>query len=87
MDKVHYKEPVEKYFEGDIAGTETEELSDRIKNDRQLQNWWKQEFAKSDAATDPILRDKLFTWIKEGILKHTSPRMKDMGILPMIPWR
>ena len=74
MDKIHYKELIEKYFEGNIADTEIKELSDWIKNDRQLQNWWEQEFTKSDAAIDPILRDKLFARIKEGTLKHTSPR-------------
>lgn len=40
MDKIHYKELIEKYFEGNIADTEIKELSDWIKNDRQLQNWW-----------------------------------------------
>ena len=37
MDKIHYKELIEKYFEGNIADTEIKELSDWIKNDRQLQ--------------------------------------------------
>ena len=87
MDKIHYKELIEKYFEGNIADTEIKELSDWIKNDRQLQNWWEQEFTKSDAAIDPILRDKLFARIKEGTLKHTSPRTKGVRTLPMIPWR
>ena len=40
MDKIHYKELIEKYFEGNITDTEIKELSDWIKNDRQLQNWW-----------------------------------------------
>ena len=87
MDKIHYKELIEKYFEGNIADTEIKELSDWIKNDRQLQNWWEQQFTKSDAAIDPILRDKLFARIKEGTLKHTSPRTKGVRTLPMIPWR
>ena len=87
MDKIHYKELIEKYFEGNITDTEIKELSDWIKNDRQLQNWWEQEFTKSDAAIDPILRDKLFARIKEGTLKHTSPRTKGVRTLPMIPWR
>lgn len=37
MDKIHYKELIEKYFEGNITDTEIKELSDWIKNDRQLQ--------------------------------------------------
>ena len=52
MDKIHYKELIEKYFEGNITDTEIKELSDWIKNDRQLQNWWEQEFTKSDAAIE-----------------------------------
>ena len=59
MDKIHYKELIEKYFEGNITDAEIKELSDWIKNDRQLQNWWEEEFSKSDAAINPVLRDKL----------------------------
>lgn len=82
MDKIHYKELIEKYFEGNIADTEIKELSDWIKNDRQLQNWWEQEFTKSDAAIDPILRDKLFctdkrrnteTYVTENEGRENSP--------------
>ena len=45
--------------------SEIKELSDWIKNDRHLQNWWEEEFAKSDAGINPVLRDKLFARIKE----------------------
>lgn len=36
MDKTHYKELIEKYFEETITDVEIKELSDWIKNDRQL---------------------------------------------------
>lgn len=65
MDKTRYKELIEQYFEGNITDTEIKELSDWIKSDHQLQNWWEQEFTKSDATIDPLLRDKLFARIKE----------------------
>lgn len=99
MDKIYYKELIEKYFEGNITDIEIKELSDWIKNDRQLQNWWEREFAKSDAAIDPVLRDKLFARIKEGTLgkeenlkgegtlKYVSPRTKGVRTLRMTPWR
>ena len=65
MDKTHYKELIEKYFEETITDVEIKELSDWIKNDRHLQNWWEEEFSKSDAGINPVLRDKLFARIKE----------------------
>lgn len=65
MNKTRYTELVEKYFERNITDIEIKELSEYIKNDRQLQNWWEQKFAKSDANIDPILRDKLLVRIKE----------------------
>jgi len=37
MDKIYYKELIEKYFDGNITDAEIKELSDWIKNDRQLQ--------------------------------------------------
>ena len=36
MDKTHYKELIEKYFEETITDVEIKELSDWIKNDHQL---------------------------------------------------
>ena len=42
MDKTHYKELIEKYFEETITDVEIKELSDWIKNDRQLHDWWVQ---------------------------------------------
>ena len=39
MDKIYYKELIEKYFDGNITDAEIKELSDWIKNDRHLQNW------------------------------------------------
>lgn len=65
MDKIYYKELIEKYFEGNITDAEIKELSDWIKNDRRLQNWWEEEFSKSSADINPVLRDKLFARIKE----------------------
>ena len=49
MDKTYYKELIEKYLEGNITDAEIKTLSDWIKNDRQLHNWWEEEFSKSDA--------------------------------------
>ncbi|HJG11080.1 MAG TPA: iron dicitrate transport regulator FecR, partial [Bacteroides xylanisolvens] len=49
MDKIYYKELIDKYFEGNITDDEIKELSDWIKNDRRLQSWWEEEFSKSDA--------------------------------------
>ena len=65
MDKIYYKELIEKYFDGNITDAKIKELSDWIKNDRHLQNWWEEEFSKSDAGINPVLRDKLFARIKE----------------------
>ena len=65
MDKIYYKELIEKYFEGNITDAEIKELSDWIKNDRRLQNWWEEEFSKSSADINLVLRDKLFARIKE----------------------
>ena len=65
MDKIYYKELIEKYFDGNITDAEIKKLSDWIKNDRHLQNWWEEEFSKSDAGINPVLRDKLFARIKE----------------------
>ena len=50
MDKTHYKELIEKYFEETITDVEIKELSDWIKNDRQLHDWWEQEFERSDSS-------------------------------------
>lgn len=57
MDKTHYKELIEKYFEETITDVEIKELSDWIKNDRQLHDWWEQEFERSDSSMNPVLRD------------------------------
>jgi hypothetical protein len=65
MDKTHYKELIEKYFEETITDVEIKELSDWIKNDRQLHDWWEQEFERSDSSMNPVLRDKLFARIKD----------------------
>lgn len=65
MDKTYYKELIEKYFEGNITDDEIKELSGWIKNDRRLQDWWEDEFSRSDTDINPILRDKLFARIKE----------------------
>ena len=45
MDKTHYKELIEKYFEETITDIEIKELSDWIKNDHQLHDWWEQELS------------------------------------------
>ena len=74
MDKTHYKELIEKYFEETITDVEIKELSDWIKNDRQLHDWWEQEFERSDSSMNPVLRDKLFARIKEETLgKEVRP--------------
>ena len=99
MDKIHYKELIEKYFEGNITDDEIKELSDWIKNDRQLQNWWEEEFSKSDADINPALRDKLFAQIKEETLGknvssaeeeipvHEISKAKVSKTIRMNPWR
>ena len=75
MDKTHYKELIEKYFEETITDVEIKELSDWIKNDRQLHDWWEQEFERSDSSMNPVLRDKLFA------------RIKEVRPLRIIPWK
>ena len=40
MDKIYYKELIEKYFDGNITDAEIKKLSDR-----HLQNWWEEEFS------------------------------------------
>ena len=76
MDKIYYKELIEKYFDGNITDAEIKELSDWIKNDRHLQNWWEEEFSKSDAGINPVLRDKLFARIKNRRRKKKRHREK-----------
>lgn len=88
MDKTYYKELIEKYFEGNITDAEIKTLSDWIKNDRQLENWWEEEFSKSDADINPVLRDKLFARIKE----ETRGEKKIQGgekpkTIRMNPWK
>ena len=85
MDKTHYKELIEKYFEETITDVEIKELSDWIKNDRQLHDWWEQEFERSDSSMNPVLRDKLFARIKEETLgKEVRPLriILGNGLLP-----
>ena len=81
MDKTHYKELIEKYFEETITDVEIKELSDWIKNDRQLHDWWEQEFERSDSSMNPVLRDKLFARIKKETLG------KEVRPLRIIPWK
>lgn len=81
MDKTHYKELIEKYFEETITDVEIKELSDWIKNDRQLHDWWEQEFERSDSSMNLVLRDKLFARIKEETLD------KEVRPLRIIPWK
>ena len=88
MDKIHYKELIEKYFEGNITDTEIKELSDWIKNDRHLQNWWEEEFSKSDAGINPVLRDKLFARIKEQTQgKEETQGKENSRTIRMNPWK
>ena len=82
MDKTYYKELIEKYFEGNITDDEIKELSGWIKNDRRLQDWWEDEFSRSDTDINPILRDKLFARIKE----KTQGKEKKRTIRPNY-WR
>lgn len=72
MDKAHYKELVERYFEGSITEAEIKELSDWIKNDYRLQKWLEQEIANSGAMIDPVLSDKLFARIKERTIGNEA---------------
>ena len=87
MDKIYYKELIEKYFDGNITDAEIKELSDWIKNDRHLQNWWEEEFSKSDADINPVLRDKLFARIKEQTQgKEETQGKEKTRTIRMNPW-
>ena len=88
MDKIYYKELIEKYFDGNITDAEIKKLSDRIKNDRHLQNWWEEEFSKSDAGINPVLRDKLFARIKEQTQgKEETQGKENPRTIRMNPWK
>ena len=88
MDKIYYKELIEKYFDGNITDAEIKELSDWIKNDRHLQNWWEEEFSKSDAGINPVLRDKLFARIKEQTQGKEETQGKEKPRTSrMNPWK
>ena len=88
MDKIYYKELIEKYFDGNITDAEIKELSDWIKNDRHLQNWWEEEFSKSDADINPVLRDKLFARIKEQTQGKEETQGKEKPrTIRMNPWK
>ena len=88
MDKIYYKELIEQYFDGNITDAEIKELSDWIKNDRHLQNWWEEEFSKSDAGINPVLRDKLFARIKEQTQGKEETQGKEKPrTIRMNPWK
>lgn len=88
MDKIYYKELIEKYFDGNITDAEIKELSDWIKNDRHLQNWWEEEFSKSDAGINLVLRDKLFARIKEQTQgKEETQGKENSRTIRMNPWK
>ena len=88
MDKIYYKELIEKYFDGNITDAKIKELSDWIKNDRHLQNWWEEEFSKSDAGINPVLRDKLFARIKEQTQGKEETQGKETPrTIRMNPWK
>lgn len=88
MDKTYYKELIEKYFEGNITDAEIKTLSDWIKNDCQLQNWWEEEFSKSDADINPVLRDKLFARIKEETRDEKKIQGEEKAkTIRMNPWK
>ena len=88
MDKIYYKELIEKYFDGNITDAEIKKLSDWIKNDRHLQNWWDEEFSKSDACINPVLRDKLFARIKEQTQgKEETQGKENPRTIRMNPWK
>ena len=88
MDKIYYKELIEKYFDGNITDAVIKELSDWIKNDRHLQNWWEEEFSKSDAGINPVLRDKLFARIKEQTQgKEETQGKENPRTIRMNPWK
>ena len=88
MDKIYYKELIEKYFDGNITDAEIKKLSDWIKNDRHLQNWWEEEFSKSDAGINPVLRDKLLARIKEQTQgKEETQGKENPRTIRMNPWK
>ena len=88
MDKIYYKELIEEYFDGNITDAEIKKLSDWIKNDRHLQNWWEEEFSKSDAGINPVLRDKLFARIKEQTQgKEETQGKENPRTIRMNPWK
>ena len=88
MDKIYYKELIEKYFDGNITDAEIKKLSDWIKNDRHLQNWWEEEFSKSDAGINPVLRGKLFARIKEQTQgKEETQGKENPRTIRMNPWK
>ena len=88
MDKIYYKELIEKYFDGNITDAEIKKLSDWIKDDRHLQNWWEEEFSKSDAGINPVLRDKLFARIKEQTQgKEETQGKENPRTIRMNPWK
>ena len=88
MDKIYYKELIEKYFDGNITDAEIKKLSDWIKNDRHLQNWGEEEFSKSDAGINPVLRDKLFARIKEQTQgKEETQGKENPRTIRMNPWK
>ena len=88
MDKIYYKELIEKYVDGNITDAEIKKLSDWIKNDRHLQNWWEEEFSKSDAGINPVLRDKLFARIKEQTQgKEETQGKENPRTIRMNPWK
>ena len=88
MDKIYYKELIEKYCDGNITDAEIKELSDWIKNARHLQNWWEEEFSKSDAGINPVLRDKLFARIKEQTQGKEETQGKETPrTIRMNPWK
>ena len=88
MDKIYYKELIEKYFDGNITDAEIKKLSDWIKNDRHLQNWWEEEFSKSDAGINPVLRNKLFARIKEQTQGKEETQGKEKPrTIRMNPWK
>ena len=88
MDKIYYKELIEKYFDGNITDAEIKKLSDWIKNARHLQNWSEEEFSKSDAGINPVLRDKLFARIKEQTQgKEETQGKENPRTIRMNPWK
>ena len=74
MDKTHYKELIEKYFEETITDVEIKELSDWIKNDRQLHDWWEQEFERSDSSMNFLPGSKKRLWARK-----CAPSVSSLG--------